>query len=74
MSDTMTTAGEIIFAMRETGSTIAKIDSVGVGAGVFDRLNEQKISVVEMQSGSAAQNKERYGNARAEWWFALRSG
>jgi len=73
MSDTMTTAGEIIFAMRETGSTIAKIDSVGVGAGVFDRLNEQKISVVEMQSGSAAQNKERYGNARAEWWFALRS-
>jgi hypothetical protein len=73
MSDTMTTTGEIIFAMRETGSTIAKIDSVGVGAGVFDRLNEQKISVAEMQSGSAAKDKERYANARAEWWWGLRS-
>ena len=26
-----------------------------------------------MQSGSAAQDKERYANARAEWWWSLRS-
>ena len=73
MSDTMQTAGEIIFSMRETRSSLAKIDSVGVGAGVYDRLKEQKIKVAEMQSGSAAQDKERYANARAEWWWSLRS-
>jgi hypothetical protein len=73
MSDTMATAGEIIFALRETGATLAKIDSIGVGAGVFDRLNEQEMPVVEMQSGSSADDKERYANARAEWWWALRS-
>jgi hypothetical protein len=73
MSDTMATAGEVIFALRETNATLAKIDSVGVGAGVFDRLKEQGIPVCEMQSGSSAQDKERYANARAEWWFALRS-
>lgn len=73
MSDTMATAGEVIFALRETGAPLAKIDSVGVGAGVFDRMKEQDIPVVEMQSGASAQDKERYANARAEWWWALRS-
>jgi hypothetical protein len=72
MSDTMSTSGEIIAAMRETGATLAKIDSVGLGAGVYDRLKEQNIPVIEMQSGAAAQDRERYGNCRASWWFELR--
>lgn len=73
MSDTMATAGEVIRAIRETGATLAKIDSVGVGAGTFDRLKEQKLPVVEMSSGTSATDKERYANARAEWWWTLRS-
>ncbi len=73
MSDTMATSGEIIVAIRETGASLAKIDSVGVGAGVFDRLKEQKAPVMEMQSGASAQDKERYANARAEWWWGLRT-
>ena len=72
-SDTMATSGEIIKAMRETGALVAKIDAVGIGAGVFDRLNEQGIPVEEMQSGAAAQDRERFANARAEWWWSLRT-
>ncbi len=73
MSDTMETAGAVIQAIRETGATLAKIDSIGIGAGVFDRLNEQGIPVQEMQSGMAAKDKERFANARAEWWGELRT-
>jgi hypothetical protein len=72
MSDTMETAGAVIIAMRETGATLAKIDSVGIGAGVYDRLKEQKIPVIEMQSGASAKDKERFANSRAEWWWTLR--
>lgn len=72
-TDTMETVGEIIAAIRDTRATLAKIDSVGVGAGVFDRLKEQDKPVVEMQSAASAEDKERYANARAEWWWSLRS-
>jgi hypothetical protein len=71
-NDTMELSGEVIVALRSTGAIIAKIDSIGVGAGVFDRLNEQEFPVFEMQSGGASSDKERYANARAEWWWNLR--
>lgn len=70
--DTMTTVGEIQTALRETRATSAKIDAVGIGAGVYDRLNELGAPVREMQSGAAAQDPERFANARAEWWWGLR--
>lgn len=73
MSDTMETTGRIIQDMRETGADVCKIDSVGVGAGVYDRLVEQGINAVEMSSGTSAYDKERFANSRAEWWWALRS-
>ena len=72
-SDTMETSGAIIQAMRETGASLAKIDAVGVGGGVFDRLNEQGVPVDEMQAGGAAQDRERFANARAEWFWYLRT-
>lgn len=70
--DTMETSGEVRAALRETRATSAKIDAVGLGAGVYDRLHELKDPAVEMQSGAAAQDPERFANARAEWWWGLR--
>jgi len=70
--DTMSTTGEVMAALRDTGATAAKIDAVGIGAGVYDRLREQNAPAVEMQSGAAASNSERFANARAEWWWGLR--
>jgi len=70
--DTMATAGAVRAALRATRATSAKIDAVGIGAGVYDRLNELGEPVQEMQSGAAAQDSERFANARAEWWWGLR--
>ncbi|MDI6877582.1 MAG: hypothetical protein QMC96_12525 [Methanomicrobiales archaeon] len=71
--DTMETAGHVVVALRDTGATRAKVDAVGVGAGVYDRLKELGHPVEEMQSGEAAADSERYANARAEWWWGLRT-
>lgn len=70
--DTMQTAGRVIHALRETGASAAKIDANGVGAGVYDRLRELEVPVVEMQAGMASSDPERYANARAEWFWSLR--
>lgn len=72
--DTMRTSGEIANVLDEYQPVDAKIDSVGVGAGVFDRLYEQGYRVSEVKGGSAAYNPERFINIRAEnhWGFRER--
>lgn len=70
--DTMQTTGRVVAALNDTGSIRAKVDAVGIGAGVFDRLKEMGKPVEEMQSGQAAQDSERFLNSRAEWWWGLR--
>jgi phage terminase large subunit len=69
---TMQTSGRIIQALRSTSAIEARIDADGLGAGVFDRLNEQGQPVVEMRSGGSARDKEQFLNARAEWYWGLR--
>jgi hypothetical protein len=70
--DTMTLAGEVILAFRSTGARCAKIDAVGIGAGVYDRLKEQEFEVDEMQAGARAADPEQFANTRAEWYWGLR--
>lgn len=72
MSSTMAVAGEVIKILRETGAKAAKIDAVGLGAGTYDRLEEQSQPAVEMQSGAASSDPEVYLNTRAEWYWGLR--
>lgn len=53
----------------------AKVDGVGIGAGVVDMLRGQVKrgwKVHDMQAGQAAHDKERFVNARSEWWWAVR--
>ncbi|MDD3071891.1 MAG: hypothetical protein PHX88_11930 [Methanoculleus horonobensis] len=73
MGDTMETVGQVQIALRETGAGSAQVDTVGLGAGVYDRLKELGAPAHEMNSGDAASDSERYANARAEWWWGLRS-
>lgn len=40
--DTMHTTGVMVSKLRETGATVAKVDSVGIGKGVVDRGKEMK--------------------------------
>jgi len=68
----MQTTGRIIAALEETQATEARIDADGLGAGVYDRLNEQGKPAIEMRSGFAAKDPEHFLNARAEWFWGIR--
>lgn len=71
--DTMELTGHVVQSIRDTQAAAAKIDGVGVGAGVLDRLVELNYPAFDMQSGSGATDPEKYKNARAEWWWGLRT-
>lgn len=79
---TTETAGEVTKLQREHGYPVAQVDGVGVGGGVVDILRENGQPVTDMQAGGAAtpevdpktgQTIHRYKNARAEWFWHLRT-
>jgi hypothetical protein len=70
--DTMSTAGMTRRLMAEHRARAAKVDVIGIGAGVVDRLRELEVSVVGMNSSLAAMDRERFANTRAEWYWGLR--
>ncbi|MFI1194069.1 hypothetical protein ACH4T9_12540 [Micromonospora sp. NPDC020750] len=70
---TTETTGRVVAAKKETGADEIRVDGVGVGAGVVDQLTEQGYGVLDMQAGAAATDRERFLNARAEWYWALKT-
>lgn len=71
--DTMQTAGQVARLIQDCNAEVAKIDADGIGAGVYDRLKEQHFPVRAMHSGAKARDDTKFINARAEWWWNLRS-
>ncbi len=69
--DTMRTAGEVMRIIRETGAS-AKVDEIGIGAGVIDRLKEQRVAAIGINVADAASDSERFANLRAEMFWGLR--
>lgn len=51
---------------------LINIDVIGLGAGVFDILNDQGLPVVGVNVSEAASNKPQYFRKRDELWFAVR--
>jgi hypothetical protein len=49
-----------------------KVDAIGLGAGVADRLRELGYEVVDVNVGSAASDPEKWPNLRHELWWELR--
>ncbi len=72
MQDTMKTTGRIVLVMKELGAVEARVDVIGIGAGVVDRLKEQHVNVVGLNAGAGARKADRFLNARAEWYWQLR--
>jgi len=79
-NDTMQVAGETIEYIRylerkyrKVVRTI-KIDIIGLGAGVYDRLAEQDLPVLPINNSETkvVVDKERFSNVRAEMAWALR--
>ncbi len=71
-SDTMEVVGHIIDAIEEYSPAMVVIDEGGLGAGVVDRLKEQRYKVRGVNFGNKAQKQLMYGNKRAEMWGAMR--
>lgn len=70
--DTMQTAGVVQRAMREQAFDAVFVDVVGLGAGVFDLLNEKYPNVYAVNGGNNANESDRYYNHRAEQWGRIR--
>ncbi len=71
-ADTMEVVGHVIDAIEEFKPALVCIDEGGLGAGVVDRLKEQRYKVRGVNFGNKAQKQLMYGNKRAEMWGAMR--
>lgn len=74
--DTMEVAGIVRMAIREVGAAQCAIDVGGLGAGVFDRLNElvsrKECEIVQVNSSNSPIDAKKYTNKRAEMWGEIR--
>jgi hypothetical protein len=72
-NELMELTGEITRAMIEKGAKRARVDEVGVGGGVVDRMRELRRPVVGMNGGrKKGVDTERFLNERAEMYWNLR--
>ena len=75
--DTMETVGFTMAAAEQNHDVQIVVDVVGVGAGVFDRLREQKFNVIPFNAGERTDITDITGNfkfqdKRSAAWWALR--
>ena len=73
-TDLMETTGLILTKLDKWGVAPSNVnlDAVGVGAGVYDRLREQKVMVNAIIAGGEPMDKDHYINSRAEMYDNLR--
>jgi hypothetical protein len=70
----------IIQAIKETGATAVKIDSIGVGFGVIGELRnaanrrEHTAQIIGVNVGEKASDPGKYANLRAELWWEVGRG
>ncbi len=71
--NTMELAGKLKVMIERERPHKVFIDCIGIGAGVVDRLQEMGFSCVEgINVARTANDKERFGNLRAELWSEMR--
>jgi hypothetical protein len=77
--DTMQIVGRVLEAIKAERRTnepydYILIDVVGVGAGVYDRLNEIKPQekLIQVNAGSKPYDKKKYFNMRANLWGLMK--
>jgi hypothetical protein len=70
--DTMEVVGRVIDVIEEYKPALVVIDEGGLGAGVVDRLKEQRYKVRGVNFGNKSSKPLMYGNKRAEMWGAMK--
>jgi phage terminase large subunit len=73
-ADTMQSAGVAAQILRShaPNRVPATVDIIGLGAGVFDRLREQKLPVAPHQGSERALNFKKFKNRRSEVYWTFR--
>ena len=70
--DTMKIVGEIMLLMEKYHLNDCAIDTIGIGKGIVDRLQELNRNVLPINSAEEAIEKDRFSNKRSEmWWYAM---
>lgn len=76
---TTTTTGRVVKAVEKTTAKRVNVDVVGIGAGVYDALDEkynedpmQEIVVTPINFGGKPQDPERFANLKAELFWLER--
>lgn len=76
--DTMQVAGQVAVLADQMKATKIMIDTIGIGAGVYDRLKELKYPVYEVNVAMASTvldnktQKPKFKNLRSELWWKAR--
>jgi len=70
--DTMTVVGYVIEAIEEFKPALVVVDEGGLGAGIVDRLKEQRYKIKGVNFGNKSKNPIMYGNMRAQMWGDMR--
>lgn len=66
--DTMYTANVLFTKQRDSGGCPVVVDTIGIGAGIGDRLVEMGCKVISINASKKASDVKRYYNLRAEMW------
>ena len=67
--DTMEVTGRAKRIYEDENIKQIKADVIGIGSGVVDRLAEQGVNVIGVNSADAAIETDKYFNKRTEMWF-----
>lgn len=71
----METATRVHNLAVEHGAAEVRVDGVGIGAGVFDRLGQlcdSQYEVVSLIGNASSPDLDRWRNVRAYWWDSVR--
>lgn len=68
----MQSAGRIAALAKAWNPEVIKVDEIGVGAGVVDRLSEEGFPVCGVNVGESAWDSEHFANRRSEIFWGLR--
>jgi hypothetical protein len=75
--DTMEAVNLVVNAIRETGATCVKVDTIGIGKGVVDRLRQLQAegtirsTIVAVNVGESALDPEQYPRLRDQLWWEI---
>lgn len=74
VADTMATADKVHAHMIRLGCKRIKVDTIGIGKGISDqltRLGKGKYTVVPVNVGESANDKDRFPRLRDEIWWTI---